>query len=145
MSILVTLNEEMKKALKAQDKPRLGVLRLLISALKYAQVDHPDMNSQDEVAVLRQEAKKRRESIAAYQAGGREELAEQEQYELTLIEQYLPKQMGEEEVRAVVKGLKPKLQSCGNYGEAMKVVMRELVGKAEGAMVAKIVREEWQG
>ncbi|MFH1244187.1 MAG: GatB/YqeY domain-containing protein [bacterium] len=146
--MLTTLQEEMKIAMKARDQARVDALRLMISAIKYVEVDLPVqagtpkiISDEQIVEVLKKEAKKRREAIEAYKAAGRDEQAKQEQYELTLIEEYLPKMMGEEEVREKVLSIKNQVLSMGNFGAGMKIAM-EAVGKgAEGAMVAKIVKE----
>jgi len=147
MSILIGLQEEMKAAMKARDQSRLDALRLMVSAIKYAEVDLPAQagtpkNITDEqiVEVLKKEAKKRRESIVAYKAGGREELAAKEQYELNLIEDYLPKMMSEDEVRTKVK---EALESAkpANFGMAMNAAMKVVGGKSDGATVSKIVKE----
>ncbi len=140
MTILSQLTEEMKVAMKARDSARLSAVRMLISALKYALVDKPEMTEADEVAILTKEAKKRRESVLAYRSGGREELAKTEEFELSVIEQYLPKMMSEEEVREVVSS---KLSGKTGLviGDAMKLVLTELKGKADSSTVAKVVKE----
>lgn len=140
MSILAKLTEEMKTAMKARDSARLSAVRMLISALKYALVDKPEMTEADEVAILTKEAKKRRESVLAYRSGGREELAITEEFELSVIEQYLPKMMSEEEVRRIASD---RLQGKSeiNIGEAMKIILGELKGQADSAVVAKVVKE----
>lgn len=140
MSILTNLQDEMKTALKAQDSRRLSAIRMLISAIKYVQVDKPDLDEAGMLAVLSKEAKKRREAIEAYTAAGRTEQAAGEQYELTLIEGYLPKQLTTEEIRAKLEAIRDQLAGK-NMGEAMKVAMAELKGQAEGGVVSGIVRE----
>ena len=140
MSLLTTLQDEMKIAMKVRDQVRLDALRLMVSSIKYAQVDLPDITDEQIIDVLKKEAKKRHESIVAYKAGGREELAEREQYELTLIEKYLPKMMSEDEVRGRVVELLSN-GVMGNYGEVMQSVMKELKGQADGGVVSKIVKE----
>lgn len=142
MSILAKLTEEMKTAMKARDAARLSAVRMLISSLKYALVDKPEMTEEDEVAVLTKEAKKRRESVLAYRSGGREELAKTEEFELSVIEQYLPKMMSEEEVRGKAQQLLSNNESrITNIGEAMKLVLGELKGQADSSVVAKVVKE----
>ena len=139
MSLLITLQDEMKVAMKARDQLRLDALRLMVSAIRYVEVDNPNLNDEQVVEVLKKEAKKRREAIEAYKAAGRQESVEKEQYELTLIESYLPKTMPEEEVRVKVKealeSAKPE-----NFGMAMNAAMKA-VGKDAGDPVAKIVKE----
>jgi uncharacterized protein YqeY len=140
MTILTTLQDEMKIAMKARDQVRLDALRLLVSAIKYAEVDSPNLTDEQIGEVLKKEAKKRREAIEAYQKAGRTESAEKEQYELTMIEAYLPKMMSEDEVREKVLSMKEQVVSK-NMGEAMKLVMGELKGQAEGGVVSKVVKE----
>ncbi len=144
MTILVTLQDEMKMAMKARDQVRLDALRLMVSAIKYAQVDSPNITDEQIVVVLQKEAKKRREAIEAYKAGGRDELAQKEQYELSLIEEYLPKTMPEDEVRAKVKSA---LESAKpeNFGMAMNAAMQAVAGQSNGAVVSKIVKELFAG
>lgn len=140
MSILTVLQDEMKVAMRSRDQVRLDALRLMVSSIKYAQVDSPNITDEQIAEVLKKEAKKRRESIVAYKAGNREELAAKEQYELDLIESYLPKGMSEDEVRAKVKealdNAKPE-----NFGMAMNAAMKVIGKDAEGGTVAKIVKE----
>ena len=140
MGILNTLQDEMKSAMKARDQARLDALRFLISAIKYAGIDQGEMTDDKVVAVLTKEAKKRRESIVAYDNAGRTELAEKEKYELSLIESYLPKMMSEEEVRSQLTAINTQLTGK-NMGEAMKIAMQAVGGKAEGGAVAKVVKE----
>jgi uncharacterized protein YqeY len=140
MTLLDTLQDEMKSAMKSRDQARLDALRFIVSAIRYVQVDTPNLNDEQIVEVLKKEAKKRRESIVAYKAAGRDELLAKEEYELGIIEEYLPKMMSEDEVRAKVKealeSAKPE-----NFGLAMNVCMKAVGKEAEGSMVARIVKE----
>jgi len=143
-SLLDQLTGEMKTAMKAGDKRRLGVVRMLISAIRYAEIDTPEMTDEAIIAVLSKEAKKRRESIVAYREAGRDEQLEQEEYELALIEEYLPKMMEESEVRVEVKRILDNAGEIDNFGMVMNLVMKELKGKADGGVVSKIVKEEYK-
>lgn len=140
MGLLATLQEEMKTAMKSRDQARLDALRMLVSAIRYVEVDTPNLTDEQVIAVLQKEAKKRRESIQVYKEAGRTEALEHEQYELDLIESYLPKMMSEEEVRARVSELLSKGVG-GNFGEVMQVMMKEFKGKADGGVVSRIVKE----
>lgn len=140
MSILQKLTDEMKVAMKARDSARLSAVRMLISSLKYAMVDKPEMTEADEVAILTKEAKKRRESVLAYRSGGREELAKTEEFELSVIEQYLPKMMSEEEVKEKLSAISAQWTGK-NIGEVMKLALAELKGQADSSVVAKVVKE----
>ena len=140
MTLLDTLQDEMKSAMKSRDQARLDALRFIVSAVRYFQVDNPNLNDEQIVEVLKKEAKKRRESIVAYKAAGRDELLAKEEYELGIIETYLPKMMSEDEVRAKVKeALEPAKPH--NFGLAMNAAMKAIGKEAEGSMVARIVKE----
>lgn len=111
-----------------------------MSAVRYAQIDNPEMGEEDEIRVLQKEAKKRRESIVAYKEAGRDEMLVIEEDELLVIEEYLPAMMSEDEVRVAVR----KIVGEGeypNFGMVMNAAMKELKGKADGGVVSKIVRE----
>lgn len=140
MTLLDTLQDEMKSAMKSRDQARLDALRFIVSAIRYVQVDTPNLDDEQIVEVLKKEAKKRRESIVAYKVAGRDELLAKEEYELGIIEEYLPKMISEDEVRAKVK---EALESAkpANFGLAMNVCMKAVGKEAEGSMVARIVKE----
>jgi uncharacterized protein len=92
MTILMQLTDDMKAAMKAQDPARLSAIRMLISAIKYAIVDSPEMSEEVVVSILIKEAKKRREAATAYRTAGREEQAKGEEFELSVIQTYLQRQ-----------------------------------------------------
>lgn len=140
MSILTDLQDQMKMAMRSRDQARLDALRLMVSAIKYVQVDKPELDDAGMVQVLTKEAKKRRESIIAYKDAGRADQAAQEEYELKLIEEYLPKMMSEEEVRAKVKEVLETAKP-DNFGMAMNAAMKAVGKEAEGSTVARIVKE----
>lgn len=140
MSILTDLQDQMKMAMRSRDQARLDALRLMVSAIKYVQVDKPELDDAGMVQVLTKEAKKRRESIIAYKDAGRADQAAQEEYELKLIEEYLPKMMSEEEVRAKVKEA-IETAKPDNFGMAMNAAMKAVGKEAEGSTVARIVKE----
>lgn len=140
MSILDSLTQQMKDAMRAHDQMRLDALRMLISAIKYAMVDTPEMNEEAVVAVLSKEAKKRKEAAASYRLAGRIDQAEKEEFELSLVEEYLPKMLSEEEAKVKISDIL-KNTNESNMGEVMKMVMSELKGQADGGMVSKIVKE----
>lgn len=140
MSLLDTLTEDMKTAMKAGDKARLSAIRMLVSAVRYVGIDAGEMTDDKVTAVLQREAKKRRESIEAYTVAGRTESAEQEKQELAIIETYLPQMMSEAAVRENVEKVL-KNGTFPNFGAAMGAAMNELKGKADGGTVSKIVKE----
>ena len=140
---------DLKAALKSGDKERAGVLRFLISSIKNYQIEikaknEPYLKDDEIIAVVRRQVKQRKDSIAEYQKGGREDLAEKEEKELTILEKYLPAGISEEKIREIVKA---KISELGitdksGFGKLMGAVMQELKGEADGDAVKKVVEEE---
>ncbi len=141
MSLFEDISRDMLAAMKARDADRLSALRMLVSAVKYGAIDNKDGLSDEKViAVLRGEAKKRREAIEAYSKAGREDARAKEQAELELIDGYLPKLMNEDEVRKIID----EIVASGNYpnfGALMGAVMGKLKGKADGGLVSQIAKD----
>ena len=141
MNLLTQIQTDMKAAMKAREAERLSVLRMIVSAVQYVAIDAKGELSDDQVMqILRTEAKKRVDSRDAYKAAGREDLVEKEQYEIDLIETYLPKLMSETQVREKITGIL-KEGGFDNFGQAMGAVMGQLKGKADGGMVSKVLKE----
>ncbi len=137
------LKSESVNAQRAGDARLLGVLRLLLSELGYAQADYKQGELPDEevVRVLNKEAKKRKDSIEIYEKVGETVRADQEKYELALIEKYLPEMMGESEVEAEVAKIAAETGLTG--GRLMGAVMGKLKGKADGGTINKIVMSKF--
>lgn len=139
------LKEDLKNAMKAGDSARVGVFRMLNSALQNRRIEKGKdavLSDEEVMEVLRREQKKRKESIEAFEKGGRPELAENEKSELAIIEVYLPKQMSREETVAAVEKILAGVADKSNAGLVMKAVMQELKGKAEGKLISEIVKEK---
>jgi|AntRauTorckE6833_2_1112554.scaffolds.fasta_scaffold00341_10 uncharacterized protein YqeY len=147
MSIKEKLNTDLKQAMLAGDKARAETIRGLKSAILYAEVAGSNredgLSDEKAVAVLAKEAKKRQESIDAYQQSGNHEQAEAEQAEKVIIDGYLPEQVSEEELKAMVE------KACESYNELSMRDMGEIIGKikaqagpgADGSLVARLVKE----
>ena len=134
---------DLTAAMKAGDALRVSVLRMLLSELNYKKIDlGRELTDEDAIGVLQKEAKKRREAIASYTAGRRTEQAESEGRELAILTAYLPQQMSEEEVRAEIHQEMQKVGQPADFGAAMKVFSPMFRGKADGGMVARLVKEE---
>lgn len=144
MSLQDTLTADMKAALKGHEKERLGTLRMLLSELKNASIaKRGPLEEADEIDLLAREAKRRRESIDAFEKGGREELAQKERGELAIIETYLPKPLSPDEVRALVREAIAATGASGkrDMGKVMGRVMPQLRGRFPGKDVKPIVDE----
>ncbi|MGB5105487.1 MAG: GatB/YqeY domain-containing protein [Candidatus Zixiibacteriota bacterium] len=148
MSLLDTLNEDLKIAMKAGDKARLEVVRGLKSDIKYKEIElkHP-LTEEDVVAVLSSAAKKRRDSIEQFKAGGREDLAGKEAAELEIISHYLPKQLSDDELAGLVDAA---IQASGatvpgDLGKVMKEVMPKVKGRADGNKLREMIAAKLVG
>ena len=143
--MLDQLQEELKIALKAGEKAKMMGLRNIIGKIKAAQIDKGEtLTDEESLKILKTAAKQLKESIDQYQKGGRDDLAEKEAFELTLLEKYLPEQLSEEQIRQTVKNI-VKNTGAGSMldmGKVMGATMQELAGSADGKIVQKIVQEE---
>jgi uncharacterized protein YqeY len=142
--IIDRLNEDMKAALKAGDKARLGVVRMLISELKNARIAQgEDLDEAAEQKIVASYAKKRKESMDAARDGGRDEVAERESFEYEVTLSYLPEQLGEDELKAIVQKHIEAVGGSGGqaFGQVMKAVMAEVGSQADGKLVSALVRQ----
>jgi len=145
MSILNQLTEDMKQAMNAREKLKLGTIRMLIAQLKNARIDSgKDLTPDDELQILTNAAKKRKEAIEAFQAANRQDLYEKEQQELEIIQQYLPEQMSGEEVDEKLDEIIESTGASGlkDLGRVMSEAMKVFKGRADGKKIQQIVREK---
>ncbi len=140
MAVVDQVQEDAITALKAGDRERAGALRLIASELQKAVKDGGD----DEVAVLQRERKRRLESAQAYRDGGRDDLATTEEAEAELIVSYMPEQIGDAELAEIVAGAVAEsgASSPRDMGNVMKLVMPQVVGRADGKRVSAAVKEK---
>ena len=144
MALLETLTTDMKIAMKAREKVRLGTIRLLISELKNLQIKTgKGLDDAEELSFLSSQAKRRRESIEAYEKAGRDDLRDQEVAELAVINTYLPAPLTEDEVRTIVRDAVAEAgaQSKRDMGKVMKLVMPKVKGRFPGKGVRPLVEE----
>jgi uncharacterized protein len=138
------LTEDMKAAMKSGDKLRLSVVRMLLSEMKNEKIAKgAELDEAAERRVLSSYAKKRKEAMDAARVGGREEIAQREQQELDITMSYLPKQISEDELRAVVKKHVEASGATGKdaFGVVMKQVIADVGGQADGKVISSLVRE----
>jgi uncharacterized protein len=138
MSILDTVKSDLVVAMKAGEKERVGTLRLLLSELQKAAKEGSD----DELAVVRRERKRRAEAERAFRDGGREDLAEGEAAEAAIITVYLPAELDDAQLREIVTRAVARsgAQSPSDLGKVMAIVMAEVAGRADGKRVSEQVR-----
>lgn len=138
MTILDTVKSDLRDAMRAGDKPRVGALRMVLSELQKAVKEGSD----DELAVLRRERKRRLEAARAYREAGREDLAEGEESEAKLIGAYLPAELSDEELREIVERAvrESGAESVRDMGRAMGSAMAAVDGRADGGRVSGLVK-----
>jgi len=143
MSLLQeTVKKDMVQAMKDKNELSKKVLRMMMSEIRNAEIDKPDHNLTDEdvLKVIAKLEKQRKDSIKQYIAGGRQDLADSESEELTVISKYLPAKMSELELRDVVKNIVSKSESK-EFVIVMRAVIQEVKGKADGSLVKDLVEE----
>ena len=143
--MLNQLQEELIIAMKAGERAKMIGLRNIIGKIKATQIDKGEsLTDEEELKILKTAAKQLKESIDQYQKGGRDDLAEKEAFELSLLEKYLPDQLSEEQIRGTVKNIVKNTGagSMQDMGKVMGATMKELAGSADGKIVQKIVQEE---
>lgn len=142
------LQGDLTTAMKARDEVSSSTLRMVLTAITNEEVSGKSarvLTDEDVVTVLGREAKKRKEAAEAYDAANRPELAARERAELVVIEGYLPEQLGEDEVRAIVDAAVAEVAAGGAtggaaMGQVMKIVQPQVKGKADGGQVAAMVK-----
>ena len=143
MSIKEQVTTDMKAAMRAHDTVRLSALRMLLAAIKQKEVDDR-IEATDELVtnVIGKLVKQRRDSVAQYNAAGRQDLAEKEQIEIDVLSVYLPKQMTDEEIKAVVADAiaLTGAQGMAGMGKVMGVVKAKCAGKADMSRVSALVK-----
>ena len=142
------LQEELKQSMLSRDELRTSVLRLLLSAINYYEIQKGGAgytaSEEDVLAVVQKEAKQRRDSIAEFEKANRTDLADKEQKELDILQAFLPEQMGEDEVRSIVEQTitETGTSSMQDMGKVMGTLNGKLKGKADMGFVSEIVRSK---
>lgn len=152
MSLKDQISDDIKTAMKARDKVRLQTVRsikkVIIERESVVRADGQEsLTEAQEMEILVQQAKQRRDSIDQYQKAGRDELAEGEAAELAIIEAYLPAQLSDDEIGTVIEAIITKVgaSSPRDMGKVMGPAMKELKGKADGKKVQEIVKAKLMG
>jgi uncharacterized protein YqeY len=143
MAILDGIKADLTVAMRAGEKEKVGALRLVLAELQRAAKE----GEHDELAVLRRERKRRLEAARAYREGGREDLADAEEAEAKLIDEYLPPELSEQELRAIIEQAVSDSGAATpqDMGKAMKQAMSAVEGRADGKRVSELVRASLGG
>lgn len=146
MTLEQRVTEEMKAAMKSGDKERLTTIRSLrASILEFAKSGaDKELDEKEEIKMLNQAAKKRKDAIQMYADAGRDELREKEEKELAIIMEFLPKQLSKDELSKIVDDVITKVGASGpaDMGKVMGMTMKEVSGKADGNAVQSVVKEK---
>ncbi len=145
MSLIEELEDDLREAMRERDGDLRDVLRLILNALRNAEKElQRPLTEEEELQVLQRERKKRVEAAEAFRNAGREEQAEDEEYELDVLEDYMPEPLSEDEIEEIVDDAIAEngATSLADLGRVMADVMPQIAGRADGSTVSQIVREK---
>lgn len=147
MSLTTRISEELTAAMKAGEKLRVETLRMVRAALLELQKSGREIAAEDEMRAVQNQAKRRKDAAEQFRAAGRNDLAEKEEQELAIIEEYLPKQLSDDELRARVRAIVEETGASGpgDFKVVMPKAMAELRGVADGGRVQAMVKEALSG
>ena len=143
MSLLKNITDEMYLSMKSGDKEKANTLRILISKLKDQQIKlRKDISDEESIKIIKTLVKQRKESAEIYSKAGREELAEKENFEISILDNYLPKLMSEEDVLSLIKKIvdETNAKDLSDIGKVMPLVMQRGKGKVDGKIANSILR-----
>ena len=143
MSLLKNITDEMYLSMKSGDKEKANTLRTLISKLKDQQIKlRKDISDEESIKIIKTLVKQRKESAEIYSKAGREELAEKENFEISILDNYLPKLMSEEDVLSLIKKIvdETNAKDLSDIGTVMPLVMQKGKGKVDGKIANRILR-----
>ena len=145
MSLIARIQDELKDAMRDRDNDRRDALRLILSSLQSAEKElQRPLNDQEELQVLQRERKKRVEAEEAFRTAGREEQADAEDFELEVLEEFMPEPLGEDELEEIVDDAIAEngATSMRDFGRVMADVMPQVSGRADGSVVSQLVKEK---
>jgi uncharacterized protein YqeY len=145
MSLKQQITDDMKAAMRAKDAARLSAIRLLLAAMKQREVDERiELSDADVVAIIEKMNKQRRDSISQYEAAGRQELADVEKFEMDVLANYMPQQLGEDEIVVAVAEAIASVGAAGpqDMGKVMGVLKAKLAGQADMSRVSALIKAQ---
>jgi uncharacterized protein YqeY len=148
MSLKAKITEDMKSAMRAKDAARLSAIRLLLAAMKQREVDERiELSDADILGIIEKMLKQRRDSVTQYEAGGRQDLADVEKFEIEVLSGYMPQQLGEAEIAAEVAAAVTAAGAKGmqDMGKVMAILKPKLAGRADMARVSALVKARLAG
>jgi uncharacterized protein YqeY len=145
MSLIARIEEELRAARLDRDAERRDALSLVLNALRASEKElQRPLSDEEELQVLQRERKRRLEAAEAFRAGGREEHAEDEEYELEVLEEFMPEPLSEEELEEIIDDVITEVgaTSIRDLGRVMAGVMHQVSGRADGSVVSQLVKEK---
>jgi hypothetical protein len=145
MTLISRIEGELKAARLARDQDRRDALSLVLNALQAAQKElQRSLSDEEELQVLQRERKRRLEAAEAFRAGGRDEQAEDEEYELDVLEEFMPEPLSEDEIEEIIDDVISQVEatSIRDMGRVMAGVMHQVSGRADGSVVSQLVKEK---
>ena len=143
MSLKAQITEDMKTAMRAKDSVRLGAIRLLQAAIKQREVDERiELNDSDVIAAIEKMLKQRRDSIAAFESANRQDLADIEKFEVTVLQTYLPQQLTEDEIKAILETVVTETSAAGikDMSKVMTAIKPLVAGKADMGKISGLIK-----
>ena len=145
MTLIGEIEDEIKEAMKARDAERRDALRLIVNALKSSEKElQRPLSDEEELQVLQRERKRRVEAAEAFRAGGREEQADDEEYELEVLAEFMPEPLSEDDIEEIIDDVISEVgaTSIRDMGRVMAGVMHQVSGRADGSVVSTLVKEK---
>ena len=145
MSLIVAIEEDLTEAMRERDTQRRDALRLILSSLRSAEKElMRPLSDDEELQVFQRERKRRLEAAEAFRKGGREEQAEDEEYELDVLEEFMPEPLSEDELEEIIDNVISEVgaTSIRDMGRVMASVMHQVSGRADGSTVSQLVKEK---
>ncbi|MDT2865013.1 GatB/YqeY domain-containing protein [Vagococcus carniphilus] len=144
MSLLETLNDDIKVAMKSKDKEALAILRMIKTSIQNEQINKgEDLSPEEELTLVSREMKQRKESLSEFEKAGRSDLIEQANFGISIVARYLPEQLSDEELKSIIAEAIASVDatSMKDFGKVMGVVMPKTKGKADGQKINTLVKE----
>lgn len=148
MSLKVQIQEDMKNAMREKNAQKLGAIRLLTAAMKQKEVDERiELDDAMVIVIIDKMLKQRRDSISQYEAAGRQDLADQEKFEMTVLQAYMPAQLSNSEIAAEIAAAKATTGASGpqDMGKMMALLKPKLAGKADMSAVSALIKKALAG
>ncbi|WP_087971716.1 GatB/YqeY domain-containing protein [Oceanobacillus rekensis] len=148
MTLLDRLNQDMKQAMKNKDKETLSVIRMVKASIQneLIKLGNDTLSEDEELTILSREVKQRKDSLQEFKAAGREDLVDKLDNELVILQKYLPEQLSEDELSAIIQSTIQEVNatSMKDMGKVMGAVMPKVKGKAEGSQIKNVVQKKLQ-